>query len=340
MTHTVPNKTRGGLVANWREVLLTGNLREDGGVDFVSKWLVLTRAAVLPMTMTSGIVAALLAVGHPDLHTGWLALALVGIVLAHVSNNLMNDLADLVVGTDTDDYPRALYAPHPVLSGLTTKRGLLVITFVVNVIDLGIMLALFMARGWPILAFALGGFFLSVAYTTPPFRLKKRGLGEPTVLVVWGPLMVAGTYFAAVGEVTWEVIAISIPYALLSTAVLMGKHIDKLTWDERDGTRTLPVILGEPRARAATKSMMVAFYPGIVALVVVGALPWPSLAALLGVSALVKVWAAFGEPRPAEKPERWPIWPLWFAALAFVHTRRAGVLFMAGLALGAAAGMT
>lgn len=40
---------------------------------------------------------------------------------------------------------------------------------------------------------ALGGFVLSVAYTAPPLRLKKRGLGEPDVLVVWGPLMVCGT---------------------------------------------------------------------------------------------------------------------------------------------------
>ena len=112
------------------------------------------------------------------------------------------------------------------------------IAVAVNVADLGIMLALFVLRGWPILAFALAGFVLSVAYTSPPLRLKKRGLGEPTVLVVWGPLMVGGTYYAAVGEVTWEVIAVSIPYALLATSVLMGKHIDKLPWDERDGTRT------------------------------------------------------------------------------------------------------
>ena len=55
-------------------------------------------------------------------------------------------------------------------------------------------------RGWPVVAFALGGFFLSVAYTAPPLRLKKRGLGEPDVLVVWGPLMVGGTYYAAVGN--------------------------------------------------------------------------------------------------------------------------------------------
>jgi 1,4-dihydroxy-2-naphthoate octaprenyltransferase len=335
-----PAPGRTNLPANWREALSTGNLPEHGRVDVVTKWLVLTRAAVLPMTLTSGIVAGLLAVGHPDLHTGWLALALVGIVLAHVANNLMNDLADLAVGTDNADYPRALYAPHPVLSGLTTKRGLLAIALSVNVADLAIMVVLTAARGWPIVGFALGGFLLSVAYTSPPLRLKKRGLGEPTVLVVWGPLMVGGTYYAATGEVTWPVIAVSIPYALLSTAVLMGKHIDKLPWDERDGTRTLPVILGEARARTATRAMMVAFYPGIALLVALDWLPVTTLVAVLGLTALSKVWGAFAHPRPSEPPRRWPIWPLWFAALAFVHTRRAGALFILGLAAGAALGLT
>ena len=55
---------------------------------------------------------------------------------------------------------------------------------------LAIMLYLTAERGWPIIAFALGGFLLSAAYTAPPLRLKKHGLGEPTVVVVWGPLMV------------------------------------------------------------------------------------------------------------------------------------------------------
>ena len=63
------------------------------------------------------------------------------------------------------------------------------------------MIVLTVARGWPIVAFALGGFLLSTAYTAPPLRLKKHGLGEPTVLVVWGPLMVGGTYYAATGAI-------------------------------------------------------------------------------------------------------------------------------------------
>ncbi len=115
---------------------------------------------------------------------------------------------------------------------------------------LAIMIFLTAERGWPILAFALGGFFLSAAYTAPPLRLKKHGLGEPTVIVVWGPLMVGGVYYAATGTIPGAVLLASLPYAVLCTTVLMGKHIDKAPWDGPAGTHTLPVILGDKVARA------------------------------------------------------------------------------------------
>src|SRR5437016_11275520 len=111
---------------------------------------------------------------------------------------------------------------------MITRRGLLTAALTVNLVDLAILVVLLAARGWPVVAFALGGLLLSVAYTAPPLRLKKHGLGEPTVLAVWGPLMVGGTYYAAVGTVPWEVLVASLPYALLCVAVLMGKHIDKI----------------------------------------------------------------------------------------------------------------
>ena len=79
----------------------------------------------------------------------------------------------------------------------------------VNVADLAILIVLTLARGWPVLAFAVSGFVLSVAYTAPPLRLKKHGLGEPSVLVVWGPLLVGGVYYSAVGNIPWEIIAAS-----------------------------------------------------------------------------------------------------------------------------------
>jgi 1,4-dihydroxy-2-naphthoate polyprenyltransferase len=326
------------LARNWRHVLRTGN-PPAGPIDPVSRWMVLTRAAVLPMTITAGAVAGLLAVGQEGFRPALLALAIAGIVLAHMSNNLMNDLFDIDAGSDTKEYPRALYAPHPILSGMISRKGLVAAALVVNVLDLAILLVLFAERGWPVVAFALAGFFLSVAYTAPPLRLKKRGLGEPDVLVVWGPLMVGGTYYAAVGEIPWQVIAASIPYGLLCTTVLMGKHIDKAPWDEPQGIKTLPVLLGERGARRATQGMMAAFYVTVALLVAVGALPWPALVAFAALPALFKVWKAFDRPRPDEPPRNFPVWPLWFAPIAFLHTRRAGALLVLGLVVAAVAGI-
>src|ERR1700735_4588246 len=209
--------------SSWAYALRTTNPPTDGPVDAVTRWLVITRAAVLPMTLFAGLVAALLAVGQPGLDWRWLTLAIIGILLAHTVNNLMNDLFDTQTGLDSNTYPRALYAPHPVLSGLVSRRTLLAAIGLVNLADLAILLVLTWARGWPVVAFALSGFLLSVAYTAPPLRLKKRGLGEPDVFVVWGPLMVGGTYYAALGHLPWEIIVASVPYGLLCTAVLMGK---------------------------------------------------------------------------------------------------------------------
>jgi 1,4-dihydroxy-2-naphthoate octaprenyltransferase len=325
------------LLAKWRYVLATTN-PPRGRLDPVSKWLVLTRASVLPMTITAGVVAGLLAVHKDGFRPALFALALVGIVLAHMANNLMNDLFDSDLGLDTDAYPRALYAPHPVLSGMISRKGLAQAALFVNVLDLIILAVLFVERGWQVVALAVGGFVLSAAYTAPPLRLKKRGLGEPTVLAVWGPLMVGGCYYAAVGKLPWGIVVASIPYGLLCTTVLMGKHIDKIPWDAPEGIRTLPVIMGEQPARRFTQGLMAAFYVITAILVFDGVFPWPALAAFGALPVLVKVWNQFNKPRPDEPPKDFPIWPLWFAPLAFVHTRRAGALLLLGLIVGAVLG--
>jgi 1,4-dihydroxy-2-naphthoate octaprenyltransferase len=328
--------------ATWRYVMNTANLPE-GMIhpDAVSKWLVITRAAVFSMTATSGLIGALLAVGAAQLtHTveiNWLylVLAVVGLVVAHAANNMINDFFDLEGGVDTDDYVRALYAPHPILSGWVTKRQLGAAILLVNAIDLAIMLFLTAARGPLVIAFALAGLFISVFYVAPPIRLKHIGLGEPGVFLVWGPLMVVGTFFVATGQIPgWTWIA-SLPYAILVTTVLFGKHIDKIDADTKKGVRTLPVILGERRARDVARVLMIGFYPIVLGAVLVGWIgPWVALVAL-GIPRLLTVLKTFAAPRPETPPHSYVGWPLWFVGAAFIHTRRAGGLLVLGLLLNA-----
>ncbi len=322
-------------MSSWAYALRTTNPPPGGRIDAVTRWIVVTRAAVLPMTLVSGTVAALLAVGEPGFDWRWLTLAMVGITLAHVANNLMNDLYDTQAGSDSATYPRALYAPHPVLSHLVTQRTLVRAIVGVNAVGGVLLVVLTHARGWPVPVFAVTGFVLSLAYTAPPLRLKKRGLGEPDVLVVWGPLMVCGTYYCAVGTVGWDVALASLPYGLLCTTVLMGKHIDKIGYDAPLGIRTLPVILGEARARVATLGMMAGCYLLVGVAVLVGVLPWTALLVVLALPRLAKVWALFRRPPPDEPPPGFPVWPLWYAALAWLHVRQAGALLVVGMGVGA-----
>ena len=321
------------LLANWKEVMATGGLREGRRVDGVSRWLILTRASVLPMTLTSGLIGGILAAGHPGADWLWFALALLGLLVAHACNNLMNDYFDYKGGVDTSASPRALYAPHPVLAGWISEGGLLRAIVFLNVVGAILLAILFYARGWPAVAFALAGFLISVFYVAPPVRLKHRGLGEPGVFVVWGPLMIAGTYFVTTGEAPLWVWGASIPYAILVTTVLIGKHVDKLEHDRARGVYTLPVMLGERATLRLNQALMVGFYVVIGALVAGGSFgPW-ALLVLGAVPLLVRILRLYGEPKPAQAPRGYPVWPLWYVAAAFLHTRRAGGLLVLGLLL-------
>lgn len=323
----------------WAEIMQTANPPANGQLDSVGKWLVMTRAAVFPMTLWSGTIGALLAVEVARV-TGtvsidWIAvvLAVVGLVIAHAANNLINDYFDMTGGIDTEGYVRALYAPHPVLSGWVTKSTLRNVMVGLTLIDGLIMLLLAYWHGPLVIAFALAGLFLSVFYVAPPFRLKQHGLGELDVFLTWGPLMIGGTYLVATGTIPLWVIVFSMPYALLVTSVLFGKHIDKIVPDTALGIRTVPVILGEHLARRTNQALMILFYPLLLLTVLAGWVgPWVLLA-VLAVPKLISVLKLYNSPKPDAPPAWYPArgWPLWFVGFAFIHTRQAGALLTIGL---------
>jgi 1,4-dihydroxy-2-naphthoate octaprenyltransferase len=287
------------------------------------------------MTLTSAAIGGLLAAPAPDANWLYFAMAAIGLVLAHAANNMINDYYDLETGVDSDQYVRTQYAPHPVLSGLISKSGLILAIAIVNLLDLGILAYLTEARGWGVAAFALLGLFVSVGYVAPPIQLKHRGLGEPGVALVWGPLMIGGTYYATTGTLEPWVLVASLPYAILVTTVLIGKHVDKFAADSAKGIRTLPVVLGRERSLFLNQQLMVTYFVFVLSLVMVGSLGVWVLLTFAAIPQMWKVIKVYNEPAPDAPPENFPIWPLWYVAWAFLLTRRAGALFVLGLLLNA-----
>jgi len=324
----------GELWANWREVILGCNLSAERTMDGVSKWLILTRACVFSMTLTSGLIGVFLAARVETFNLFYGILAVLGITLAHASNNMINDYYDLETGLDSsEDYARAQYAPHPILSGLVTKGQMRLAIFLLNAINLAMMIFLILVRGPLVAVFALGGLFISFFYTAPPLRLKRIGLGELGVFLVWGPLMIGGTYFVATGTLPAGILLATVPYALLVTSVLIGKHIDKIPMDRPRGIHTLPAIIGEKAALRLNQAIFILFYVIVLALVLTSTLSVWLLLVVLSVPMLLETLKAYSQPKPSEPPEGYTVWPLWFVSIAFRFTRLAGGTFMLGLLL-------
>jgi len=260
-------------------------------------------------------------------------LVLVGSVAALAGNNLLNDYIDVHEGIDRQGYFRTEYAPHPILSGQLSKNQVLFGAAVLHALDLLILVILVSVVGWGIAAIALAGLFLSIAYVAPPFSFKRRGLGELTAAVVWGPLMIVGAYYAMRGAAPLQVWLLSLPYGILVGAVLVGKHLDKLPQDAEKGVGTLPVRLGAARSRQLVVWLAHLFLIAGAALVVTGATgPWVLLA-LLGLPRLRLLHLAYANEKPAQPPAGYPVWPLWYVAFAMSFTRTAGGFFVLGLML-------
>ena len=316
----------------WLQALYTIPRVDLAYVDPVTRWLILSRVSVVVMTATSAAIGGLLAVRGDAFDAPLLVLIALGLILAHTASNLVNDFWDFHRGADSPDSPRVRYGPHPFTSGAVQLRSFLLITFALLAAATGIGVYLTVASGPGVLIFALVGAFVLILYSGGPLPLKYFGFGEIAVFVVWGPLMIGGTYYVMAGELPWWVVLASIPYALGVTTVLMGKHLDKLDFDRQRRIRTLPLLLGEARARLLTQLLSLAMYASVLGLAV-----WQRMPGLLVVAGalplLLLVLRAYRAPRPQESPERYRSRPLWFVGFAFIHNRRFGVLFVVGLAL-------
>jgi 1,4-dihydroxy-2-naphthoate octaprenyltransferase len=287
------------------------------------------------MTFLSAILAGLFAWhdGYKVNLLAWFILAL-GLVLAHASNNIFNDYTDYSRGVDKDNYYRTMYGPQPVADGLMTRRQHLTYFAVTAFLALLCGLFLILTRGndltiWILLG--LGAFFV-LFYTWP---LKYIAMGEIAVLIVWGPLMIAGGYYVLTGVWNGNVIWASLPYVLGVTTVIFGKHIDKLLLDKAKKIFTLPVLIGEKAARYTILGMMILPYLLVVAMVLVRYFTPVLLLVFLAVPTFLKMYPQFLKPKPDSRPEGFPEgeggWPLYFASQAFVNNRAFGLWFMLAL---------
>ncbi len=297
-------------------------------LGWTARWLIMVRAPVLVMTLTAAATAILLALIDGHFPADRALVLVLGLVLAHATNNLINDWVDHHQGVDKDNYFRREYGTHVLEDKLVSPTVFAAITLATGTTALACGLYLVLttseATGWLLLA---GACFV-VFYTWP---LKHLALGEVSVLLVWGPLMVAGGYFVLTNAVTLQVFLLSVISGIPPTVVILAKHMDKIEQDQQKSIQTLPVVIGLKKARHLSIGLLVLQW------LLIGAIfeLW-LLCTLFSGPALWQLWSVLEKAPPASKPDAYPndVWPLWYSASAFLYARNFGLTLVVSMLIG------
>ncbi len=102
-------------------------------------------------------------------------------------------------------------------------------------------------------------------YTAPPFKFSaRRGLGELSIGLLFGPVITMGTGFALTGIHSWGAFLVGIPLGLLTTAILWINQFPDTPSDIASGKVRLVATLGIRNSRWGYLALMVASFTTII----------------------------------------------------------------------------
>lgn len=243
-------------------------------------WILAARPRTLPAAVVPVVVGSALALADGVFVLPAALAALLVALLLQIGANLANDVFDFRSGADT----AARLGPTRVTqSGLLAPERVLAGTLVVVALAAACGLYLVWRGGWPILALGLLAIAATFAYTAGPLPLGYNGLGEVFVLLFFGVVAVAGTYYVQARELTPLALALSLPVGGPVTAILVVNNLRDLETDRAAGKRTLAVRLGRRATRREYAALVTLPYLILPVLWLAGLLsawwwlPWLSL---------------------------------------------------------------
>lgn len=200
--------------------------------------------------MASIFLGACLTAAHGDIHAGWLGVTVLGFFAIEVAKNASGDIYDYQtdMAVAQDDRTDFSGGKRVLVDGLLSRSQTwaIAITFYILGISTGIVIVVFREplAIWP----GVIGLILAWSYNGPPGKFAYRGVGELDVAICYGPLICISTYLIQLGEVTRDVVLVSIPLGILIAAFLLINEFPDFEADRKVQKRNLIVRLGRHRA--------------------------------------------------------------------------------------------
>jgi 1,4-dihydroxy-2-naphthoate octaprenyltransferase len=250
--------------------------------------------------MASIFLGASLAAANGEIHAGWLSVTILGFFAIEVAKNASGDIYDYEtdMAVAQEDYTDFSGGKRVLVDGLLSRSQTwtIAITFYVLGIGLGVLIVIFREplAIWP----GVIGLILAWSYNAPPGRFAYRGLGELDVAICYGPLICISTYLIQLGEVTRDVVLVSIPLGILIAAFLWINEFPDFDADRKVQKHNLIVRLGRHRA-----SRLLPLIQGS-AFLIVALLPLAGLPRSIWLGGLAMFPAAWVAIRTWQDPEQ------------------------------------
>ena len=242
----------------------------------IIKWLAITRmpfstASIFPILLTGSYFAY---AGENLFITSNLLLCVFSVLFAHLSINVFNDYFDYIDGTDggnTEYFQQLSGGSRSIELGLIDKKRTkkVAIFLCLTAILIGILLILnvFPDNLISVITLSAVGLFIGYYYTAKPLRLvARRGLGELSIFLAFGPLLTVGTGFAIFNgdllanyEHFFNCLILGLPLGLLTTNILLINQFPDREGDIKTGKNHLVVTFGKRKSRWIYLLIFIAF---------------------------------------------------------------------------------
>lgn len=253
-------------------------------------WFLAARPKTLPAGLVPALCGGALAYAERVFHLPSFLAAVFGSVMIQIGANYANDLFDHLKRTDTSERIGPTRATQ---AGLVTPKQMAVATAVVFALATLVGVYLVARGGWPIVIIGLASIACGILYTAGPMALGYIGVADLFVLVFFGPVALAGTYYVQALTVTRPIIVAGFAFGMISTAILTVNNLRDIDTDRKGGKNSLAVIFGRRFARIEYAVMMVGAVVLAVALAMTERKPFLSLTALYLLPAVGPVKTVF-----------------------------------------------
>jgi 1,4-dihydroxy-2-naphthoate octaprenyltransferase len=121
---------------------------------------------------------------------------------------------------------------------------------------------------------------------------------------MWGPLMVAGSYFVQRQTFSMNAFWISLPFGVLVALVLLANNIRDIDHDQDKGILTLAIVLGQRKGILLYGTLVVLAYLGILLMSIFGPLYLWSLIVLFSIPLALRLFRQMMRKIPTDADAR------------------------------------